>query len=316
MSTISSITAPQVPRLTAAAMPGLLASHKAQWPARILVCADDSASAGDALLAARALALRSEADVNVLTVFVPRIPLPNVPGERGSGRCEKHDRRAAAELLRTVRSEERRRFDGHVEWPVQLEVGNPVQAILDNAQRSHADLVVIGLGSRDPFVRHGGVAIPVCLARYTELPVLAAAPMLTSLPQQAVLFIDRDPPDRSMIRNALRCIEDSALVWVLIHSGTTARSGDGVRHNQATLNEIMKSIRREAAAVSKGIIVRAVSRSGDPVEAMLSVAREVNADLIVTPVHGAAGTIRSLVPNIADRVLLSAPCSVLVVPDP
>lgn len=46
-------------------------------------------------------------------------------------------------------------------------------------------------------------------------------------------------------------------------------------------------------------------------------ARRMSADLvvIVTPVHGTAGVVRSLVPNIADRLLLTAPCSVLVVPD-
>jgi nucleotide-binding universal stress UspA family protein len=189
-----------------------------------------------------------------------------------------------------------------------------VQTIIEIAQRSRADLVVVGLGSRDPLVRQGGVAIPVCLARYTEVPLLAAAPILTALPQQAVLFLDRESPDLAMIRAAMRCIEDAALFWVLIHSGTTAHSADGVKHDKETLAGILRLIRREAAAVSKGILVRAVYRTGDPVDATLSLAREVNADLIVAPVHGAAGTIRSLVPNIADRLLLTAPCSVLVVP--
>ena len=313
MSTISSPGNAQFPRLTAG-KPGLLGTSERRWPARILVCADDSASTGDALTAAKALAVRSDADVAVLTVFAPRIPVPSVPGERGSTRCERQDRGAAADLVRSVRSEERRHFEGHVPWPVHLDVGNPIQAVIEDARRSLADLVIIGLGSRDPTVRQGGVAIPVCLARYTEAPMLAAAPMLTALPQGAVLFVDRESPDRAMIRAALRCVEDAAVVWLLIHSGSTAHSGDGVKHDKNTLASILGSVRNEAALVSKKIVVRAVYRAGDPVEAMLSLAREVNADLIVTPVHGAAGVIRSLVPNIADRVLLAAPCSVLVVP--
>jgi hypothetical protein len=148
---------------------------------------------------------------------------------------------------------------------------------MENAHRSRADLVVIGMGSRDPFVRQGGVVIPVCLARYTECPMLAAAPMLTALPQAAVLFVDRESPDRTIIRAALRCLEDAAVLWVLIHSGTTAHSGDGVKHDKNTLAGILKLIRREAQTVSKGILVRTVYRTGDPVDAMLPLARGINA---------------------------------------
>lgn len=315
MSTMSSISEVQTPRLTAPAATELLAPAETAWPARILVCAHDSASTREALCTAKALALRSGAGVSVLTVFEPRVPLPNVPGKHGSARCEARDRGAAAELIRAVRAEERETCDGQAPWSVHLEVGDAVKVITEHARRASTDLLVVGLGSRDPLVRQGGVAIPVCLARYTEVPMLAAAPMLTALPQQAVVLIDRASPDVAMIRAAMRCIEPSAYVWVLIHSGTTSRSGDGVRRDKNTLAGILKIVRREAAAVSKGIIVRAVYRAGDRAEALLTLAREVNADLIVTPVHGAAGTIRSLVANVADRLLLTAPCSVLVVPE-
>lgn len=314
MSTISSISEVQAPRLTAGASPALLAPVETAWPARILVCAHDSASTGEALTAAKALAVRSGADVSLLTVFAPRIPLPNVPEKRGLARCEEPDRGAATELLRAVQFEEKARFDGQTPWPVQLEVGDTVKVIIEHAQHTSADLVVVGLGSRDPLVRQSGVAIPVCLARYTDVPMLAAAPMLTALPQHVVLLVDRESPDPAMIRVALRCIEAAALVWVLLHSDGAAHTGDFVRRDKKTLTAILKMIRREAAVVSKRIVIRALYRAGDPADAVLSLAREVNADLIVTPVHGASGTIRSLVPNVADRLLLTAPCSVLVVP--
>ena len=315
MSTISSIGDTGFPQLTAAAAPGLLAPPESRWPTRILVCAHDSTSTGDALAITRALAVRFQADVDVLTVFGPRIPVPDVSDKHGSARCEARDRGAAAELIRAVRSEERARFDGRVPWPVHLEVGNTVKVITDNARRAGADLVVVGLGSRDPLVRNAGVAIPASLARYIEVPMLVAAPMLTALPQQAVVFVDRDAPNPAMISAALHCVETEAFVWVLMYAGTTAHSRDGVTHDKNTLNGIMKMIRQQARAISKGIVVRALYRSGDPVDAILSLACDVSADLIVTPVHGTAGVVRSLLPNIADRLLLTAPCSVLVVPD-
>ena len=314
MSTIHS-RGEQFPRLTAVTAPELLAAAKTQWPERILVCAHDSPSTGDALTAAKALAARSHAEVDVLTVLAPRIPLPNVAGKRGVAQCERRDRCAAADLIRAVRAEERRRFDGHVTWPVHLEVGNPVQIIIENARRTRADLVIVGLGSRDPMVRQAGVSIPVSLSRYTEVPMLAAAPTSRALPQEVVLFLDREPVQPAMIRAALRCVEDAAFVWVLIYTGTRARSGDGVKHDRDTLAGIMRTVRREAAAVSPQIVARAVCRAGNPMDAISTLAQEVNADLIVAPVHGSAGTVRSLVSNVADRLLLTARCSVLIVPE-
>jgi hypothetical protein len=116
--------------------------------------------------------MRSGAKVDLLTIFEPRIPVPNVPDRRGSARCEQRDRCAAAAQIRAVRSEQRRRFDGHFPWPVRLEVGNSGHVIVETARRTGADLVVVGLGSGAPLVRHGGVPTPVCVSPYVEIPLL------------------------------------------------------------------------------------------------------------------------------------------------
>lgn len=269
MSTMSSLGEVEFPRLTAATAVGVLEAGASPWPAHILVCTDDSASSGDALAMADALAMRANTSLDVLPVFTPSI----------------------------------------------REVGNPVQAIVERSKCLNADLVIVGQGSRDPLVRKGGVVIPASLSRYTDVPMLAATAMVRALPRDAVVLVDREPVDLGVIRAALGCIEDVSFVWVLIHAGTTTHSGDGVQRKKGTLADIMSVIRREAAKVSKRIVVRAVYRTGDPVDLVLTLAREVGADLIVTPVHGTPGPVRSLLPNIADRLLLAAPCSVLVVPE-
>jgi len=287
-----------------------------RWPKRILVSADESASAGDALAMANALGTRSSADVELLSVFAPRIPMPNAIGERGAARCESPDRRAAAELLRSVRSEERRRFGGRAKWPVRLEVGHPAHVILDRAKNSGAELIVLGIGHSDTGIRQRGNGTPATICNYTDIPVLAAAQMRTALAQVGILFVDRETPHRRAVRAALQCLEDAAFLWVLIHAGDHKVDGSsGVRLNKATISRVLEIVRTEAAAISKGIVVRAVCRTGDAVDELLSLAGEVSADIIVTSVHGAAGAVRSFIPNIADRLLLTAPCSVLVVPE-
>jgi nucleotide-binding universal stress UspA family protein len=286
------------------------------WPTRILVCADDSSSAGDALAMANSLAARSNAEVELVSIFAPRIPVPNAIGREGAARCEELDRNAAAELVRSVRNQERRRVDRFTKWPVHLEVGHPVRVIVERAKSSGADLIVLGIGNSDPRVRRCRAATPASLCNYLEVPALAAARLGTALPREAIFFVDRENPDLRTVRAGLGCLEDAARVWVLIHGGDTRSDGAaGVRRDKATISRVLEMVRKEASKVSKGIVVRAAYRTGDAVDAVLSLANEVAADLIVAPVNGAAGAVRSFVPNIADRLVLTARCSVLVVPE-
>lgn len=302
-------------RLTPVSPAPLLGVAEARWPERILVCANESESTSAALAMTKALAVRSGAEVEVLSVFAPPIPLPDVPGRTGPARCEERDRWAATELIHAVRTLERRQFDGHVAWPVHLEVGDPVKTIIETAKRVEPDLLVLGLERGDAAPRMPGRALAASICRYTDVPLLVAAPLSTALPQTAVLFVDRENPEIGMVRAALRSVEDAAFVWVLIHAGTTPHSVDGVRREKGTMSRIVGAIREEAAAVSKKIVVRAIYQAGDPVQAILATACEVNADLVVTPLHGTPGFVRSLVQNVADPLLLVSPCSVLVVPD-
>lgn len=303
-----------LPRQTPISARHLLGSGEQRWPRKIIVCADDSSPSDDALAAAYGLASRHSADVELLSVYEPRIPLPNVPGRQGADRCESCDRSEAAELLHRVRTKERHQL-GHIEWPVRLEVGQPVKAILDRAKSSNADLLVLGLGDRDAVARQRNGGTAVSLLRYTEIPLLAAAPMTTSLPRRGILHVDRATPDASTIRAALRCLDDQARLWVLVYGGAGARGSDGVRHDKLTISRILTLVRREASTLSKRVVVRGTYRTGDALEALLTTARDTNADLIVTPVHGEAGVVRSLLPSVAERLLLTASCSVLVVPE-
>ena len=302
-----------LPRETPLSAQQLLGPAEGRWPRTIIVCADDSPSTDDALTAARGLANRVDAEVHLVSVFEPRIPLPNVPGRQGADRCESCDRNDAAELLHRVRAKEEQQF-GRVEWPVQLEVGHPMKTILARASSTNADLLVLGLGSREARERQRSGGTAASLARYIEIPLLAAGPMTTALPQRAILWVDRATPDLSTVRTTLRCLDDEALLWVLIYGGT-GRSADGVRHDKATISRILTMVRQEASVLSKHVVVRATYRTGDAVEALLTMARDVNADLIGAPAHGEAGTVRSLLPSVAERLLLTAPCSVLVVPE-
>ena len=62
-----------------------------------------------------------------------------------------------------------------------------------------------------------------------------------------------------------------------------------------------------------GLVVRTHSRQGDPADAILDVAEEQDADLIVVGNKGMTGARRFLLGSVPNKVSHYAPCSVLIV---
>jgi nucleotide-binding universal stress UspA family protein len=75
----------------------------------------------------------------------------------------------------------------------------------------------------------------------------------------------------------------------------------------ATLNNAADAI-NEA-----GVKVETFSREGDPADAILDVAEEQNADLIVVGNKGMTGAKRFLLGSVPNKVSHHAPCSVLII---
>jgi nucleotide-binding universal stress UspA family protein len=62
-----------------------------------------------------------------------------------------------------------------------------------------------------------------------------------------------------------------------------------------------------------GVTVQSFARLGEPADALLAVAEEFDADLLVVGNRGMSGVRRYLLGNVADRVSHHAPCSVYIV---
>jgi nucleotide-binding universal stress UspA family protein len=71
----------------------------------------------------------------------------------------------------------------------------------------------------------------------------------------------------------------------------------------------------EAAALAKqaGVEVSRYSRQGDPADAILDVAEEQHADLIIVGNKGMTGAKRFLLGSVPNKVSHHAPCSVLII---
>jgi nucleotide-binding universal stress UspA family protein len=79
--------------------------------------------------------------------------------------------------------------------------------------------------------------------------------------------------------------------------------------------EDVETTLREAAAEveAAGVVVRTYAREGDPADAILDVAEERGADLIVVGNKGMTGAKRFLLGSVPNKVSHHAPCSVLIV---
>jgi nucleotide-binding universal stress UspA family protein len=72
---------------------------------------------------------------------------------------------------------------------------------------------------------------------------------------------------------------------------------------------------KDAAEVAKeaGVKVETYARQGDPADAILDVAEEQNADLIIVGNKGMTGAKRFLLGSVPNKVSHHAPCSVLII---
>ena len=67
------------------------------------------------------------------------------------------------------------------------------------------------------------------------------------------------------------------------------------------------------AAVKAGVEVQAFVMTGKPADAVIEIAKEKNADLIVVGSHGRTGLEKLLMGSVAERVIVLSSCAVLVV---
>ena len=66
-------------------------------------------------------------------------------------------------------------------------------------------------------------------------------------------------------------------------------------------------------AAAAGVTVERHARQGDPADAILDVAEEIGADLIVVGNKGMTGAKRFLLGSVPNKVSHHAPCSVLII---
>jgi nucleotide-binding universal stress UspA family protein len=120
------------------------------------------------------------------------------------------------------------------------------------------------------------------------------------------------PPDSKM--TVLTVVGDIPMLPAELDALNEAQIDSLEQANKRLREEAEELVDRESRRLREdGWSGETMVRSGKPVDQILRVAEEIDADLIVLGSHGARMAKRFLLGSVSDRVLEYAPCSVLIV---
>jgi nucleotide-binding universal stress UspA family protein len=243
--------------------------------------------------------------------------MPTVPDRHGLERCEAPDRPEAARLIVDAQAqlvrllpERRDRRD----WSRHFDVGDPGWTIVRFAKELAADLVVMGIGPRDPDDRRFSGRTAMCAARFLTVPLYAAA-IDGEAPTRCVVVLPDGIVHAPTVRAAVQCLLPGGHMWIAVPDRSSPLSSDS-RKAEGPRELVVRACGSDLAAEIDAIEIERVTIRGDMLAGVLQLATDAHAQLIAVPNIGDPGPVRIFLPNLAEPLLMGARCSVLVVPNP
>lgn len=191
-------------------------------------------------------------------------------------------------------------------------------AILDIGEEVGADLVIVGA------TRHGALARSLLgttaqrVLRASTIPVLVSRDRDFRPTRRILLTTDLSELSANVhergigLLSVLRQERDLELRSLMVADDDDLLDGDpasGVRGKGAEGRLEAFLARHYAGMMAEGVL-----RTGEPAREIIAEAVDWNADLLVLGTHGRTGASRLLIGSVAESVLKSAPCDVLMIP--
>jgi nucleotide-binding universal stress UspA family protein len=281
----------------------------------ILVPTDFSPHADLALEAARELARRSGARLELLHAF-------HLPPEAVPHLTDAALQRMRAEAGAELESRCARARESGLAADARWVEAPPAHAIPEAAAKIAADLIALGSHGRTGmrYALLGSVAARV--ARVAPCPVLTLKQRPKAVWPPRRIAVAMDFSDAS--RRALVCARDLARLHgpchlVLVHARYVPPDLAAViaEHGPALLAADERAARELETLLCElqdaGLSAEYVCENGHPAEVLQRVAARVGADLIALGTHARQGLSRLLLGSVAEHVLRSASCAVLTV---
>lgn len=261
---------------------------------RILMATDLTEGSGNALHRAFAIAVEADADLRVIHV--------HPAATSGAARQSQSDRVEVS-------------VAGRARLSIELCRGDPVEAILDQAERFGADLIVLGAHG-EPRLRDaifGTTAGHV--VRKAAQPVLIAQNDLGRAYRKMLVAVDDDAAEQVLELALAFAAPDQVYIVHAFGSVVEALAGAGdvledVRTEQEVL--VAKLRRKLARSVRQPARIETIVEEGDPMDVIMRAWKKVEPDLVVMGTHGRTGVAHLLRGSVAETALLGCPCDMLI----
>lgn len=281
---------------------------------RVLLAFDGTASATMAVELARTLAWPTGTSLRVAQVLSP---LPVFAGVSDAVGIDEHVEASLAHVVGQLRRDgvtaERRILRGEA----------PAETLVAEARQIAADLIITGHRG------HGAIATLFLGSTARDLVEHAHCPVLVARRPTCdrIVFAEDGSEDAFWARRALASwpmfrgksvrVVSVAQVRRPVLAGIAMSDEDKAAQDERETG-VRVAYRRLASEAADELDIAGLHastdvRGGDPAEQITTVAGETGADLIVMGTRGRGAMTRVLVGSVARAVLLSAPCSVLVV---
>ena len=279
-------------------------------PLHLLVGATGDESSVGALHLAAAIAKRSSSTVRIVTVTTPFPHAVGVADVTSPPMMDEENRRAALGAVQA-------RLDALPDaeaWNVHAVVGWPGEAIVDEADRWPASLIVLGRGTHHAWDRLFGPETAIAVARRTHAPVLAVPPSARKIPSRVLAAIDFTKSSVNAAKLAARLMAPNGTL-ILAHvtafdPGTATEGSMGDLYDTGAADKLaalQSEIQRETPRRIETALF-----TGDVVGKLIEHARRERCDLIAVGGHHMGFVDRILMGSVRSGLLRSAECSVLI----
>lgn len=175
----------------------------------VLLAVDGSPSSDHAASVALALAERRGARVHVLSVVDTRpAPIPPAVDLALALADGAYGETLHAQQKRDLRAGLSEMLGRPLDWPVEVRLGTPAHAIVEEARRLGASLVVLGLRRHHAIDRAIRDETALQVMRAGVCPVLGVASTLDALPRRAVVGVDFSRASLTAARTARSLLAD------------------------------------------------------------------------------------------------------------
>ena len=280
----------------------------------IIVATDGSDTALAAFKAAAMIASRVTAAIHVLSVLEPMPAM--FPAVDGIVMPPELDR-SREEAQRTIVGDQIKIYDAARAWTLDVSLGRPAEAIVAFAQEQDADLIILGMNRHGLVGRMLGEETASEAARLSSRPILVASPKMERLPKRVIVAMGLNAAGMQSAPKLVSMFDDAPSISCVHVKPRSEFMGIDWAEFDSEYELAMKDRFREIEENLEAANMRAdlVVLNGDASRELAEFADYSKAELIIVGIRRRSGKARAIGGRMAARLMRSASCSILVLPD-